>query len=152
MRTFYVKAKDGRFRGSLPRPRSINLTRPKLPHYPMPLIPPDSLPIEASLTRTDVERWDLSTAKDVGLPEERRYYRSEQEKSRAKNVAIAVFVGIQAGYVGSVTALHSALGGSPLASVITVLGLPVAIALASLPAREYQLVKNAKVVNHHDKS
>jgi hypothetical protein len=144
MRTLYVKAKNGKFAGSLPNPRAIVLPRPTLPTYPKPQI--ETIP-QSNGPDKDIHRWDLATAKNIGLPEEVRIYSTAQEKLRAKKIAGLTFIGIQASFVGGVSALTASLGGSPAASIVALIGLPVTIALASLPAREYYLANKGYVAN-----
>jgi hypothetical protein len=147
MRTLYLKDRQGKFRGSIANLRATRLTVPPIPKYPTPTIETSSA---SFVLENDAERWNLNTANDLGLPEVRRIYNSEREKTVAKKAALSVFATTQAGYISGVAALYASLGPSPVVVVISVIGLPITMALASLPAREYHLVNISSVATPSD--
>lgn len=142
MRTLYLKDRQGKFRGSIANLRATRLAVPRVPKYPTPTIETSSA---SFVLENDAERWNLNTANDLGLPKAKRIYNSEREKTVAKKAALSVFATTQAGYVSGVAALYTALGPSPVVVIISVIGLPITMALASLPAREYHLANIASV-------
>lgn len=142
MRTLYLKNRQGKFRGSIANFRATRLTVPRVPKYPTPVIEINN---SAIALEKDAERWNLNTANDLGLPEVRRIYNSEREKTVAKQAALSVFVTTQAVFVAGVAALYASLGTSPAVVIIAVIGLPITMALASLPAREYHLANTSSV-------
>lgn len=142
MRTLYLKDRQGKFRGSIANLRATRLTVPRVPKYPTPMIETNSA---SFVSENEAERWNLNTANNLGLPEIKRIYNSERERKIAKRTALSTFIAAQAGSVAGVAALYTSLGPSPAVVIISVIGLPITMALASLPAREYYLVNISSV-------
>lgn len=147
MRTLYLKDRQGKFRGSIANLRATRLTVPRVPKYPTPMIETNSA---LFVSENEAERWNLNTANNLGLPEVKRIYNSERERKIAKRTALSTFIATQAGSVAGVAALYASLGPSPAVVVISVIGLPITMALASLPAREYHLVNISSVATASD--
>jgi len=141
MMPVYIKDKAGKFRGSVPHTDTVPIALPALPDKPQEKqIQSVRYPLD------DISRWDLSTAHEIDLGQQETTFESERDKKRATYISGGAFLGIQAGYIVSVTSMPS-LGMPPTATaVIAALSLPIVIALASLPGKEYLRAKKAEVI------
>lgn len=142
----YIKDRTGRFTGSvsLHPPR---LVVPVLPSRPAPVPAPKTVPTDRS--DLDLSRWDLATASD-GLSEPHTYS-SEAQRQRTKIVGVAGFITVNAAYVGSVFSLYTSSLPAGISVPLMVMGLPVAIALASIAGMPFRHAQLGNVSTAADK-